>query len=147
MGEVEVKLAETEAELEGAINVRMQVFVVEQQIPAEAELDAADATATHAVALHLGQIIGAGRLVIEAGESGQIGRIGRMAVDRAWRRRGAGTQILRFLEEEARNRGVNHCVLHAQEYVKGFYAGLGYQERGAVFLEVEIPHIEMWKEL
>lgn len=150
MGEVEVKLAETEAELEGAINVRMQVFVVEQQIPAELELDAADATAAHAVALHRGRIIGAGRLVIEDGEPGQAGgagRIGRMAVDRAWRRRGVGRQILRFLEGEARRRGLNHCVLHAQEYVKGFYAGLGYQERGAVFLEVEIPHIEMWKEL
>ena len=51
MDDIFVKLVETEAELEGAISVRMRVFVVEQQIPAEVELDEADATATHAVAL------------------------------------------------------------------------------------------------
>ena len=39
MDDVVVKLVETEAELEGAINVRMRVFVVEQQIPPEEELD------------------------------------------------------------------------------------------------------------
>jgi predicted GNAT family N-acyltransferase len=38
-------------------------------------------------------------------------------------------------------------VLHAQEYVKSFYASHGYVEHGEVFLEVNIPHIEMRKEL
>ena len=153
VAEIEVKLVETEAELEGAINVRMRVFVVEQQIPAEVELDEADATATHAVALHQGEVIGTGRLVIEEGEAGsdgpvgRIGRIGRMAVDQTWRRQGVGGQILQFLEGEAHAQGLTHCILHAQEYVKNFYAGLGYQERGEVFLEENIPHIEMWKGL
>ena len=152
-----VKLVETEAELAGAINVRMRVFVSEQSIPAEVELDEADATATHAVALHQGEVVGTGRLVVDAGEvaAGEVGdsepapagRIGRMAVDQPWRRQGVGGQILRFLEGEARRQGLPQCVLHAQEYVKDFYAGEGYQERGEVFLEVDIPHIEMWKEL
>ena len=150
MDDVVVKLVETEAELEGAINVRMRVFVVEQQIPAEVELDEADATATHAVALYQGEVIGTGRLVIEDGEAGSggpVGRIGRMAVDQTWRRQGVGGQILQFLEGEARARGLTRCILHAQEYVKDFYAGAGYQEQGSVFLEADIPHIEMWKEL
>ena len=150
--DIVVKLVETEAELAGAINVRMRVFVSEQSIPAEVELDEADATATHAVALHQGEVVGTGRLVIDAsevaaGESAPAGRIGRMAVDQTWRRQGVGGQILRFLEGEARRQGLPQCVLHAQEYVKDFYAGEGYQERGEVFLEVDIPHIEMWKEL
>ena len=150
MADIAVKLVETEAELEGAINVRMRVFVVEQQIPAEVELDEADATATHAVALRQGEVIGTGRLVIEDGEAGSgepVGRIGRMAVDQAWRRQGVGGQILQFLEGEAHAQGLTRCILHAQEYVKNFYAGLGYQERGEVFLEEGIPHIEMWKGL
>ena len=155
--DIVVKLVETEAELAGAINVRMRVFVSEQSIPAEVELDQADATATHAVALHQGEVVGTGRLVVEdgavaagevaAGEPAPAGRIGRMAVDQTWRRQGVGGQILRFLEGEARRQGLPQCVLHAQEYVKDFYAGEGYQERGEVFLEVDIPHIEMWKEL
>ena len=155
--DIVVKLVETEAELAGAINVRMRVFVSEQSIPAEVELDEADADATHAVALHQGEVVGTGRLVVDAGgvAAGEVGagspapagRIGRMAVDQPWRRQGVGGQILRFLEGEARRQGLPQCVLHAQEYVKDFYAGEGYQERGEVFLEVDIPHIEMWKEL
>ena len=143
----EVKLVETEAELEGAINVRMRVFVVEQQIPAEEELDDADATATHAIALSQGRVVGTGRMLVsEEDESGTC-RIGRMAVDREWRRHGVGGKILECLEGEARVQGMASCLLHAQEYVKDFYAGHGYRERGDVFLEVDIPHVEMVKDL
>ena len=139
-----VKLVETEAELEGAIGVRMRVFVVEQQIPPEEELDQADAAATHAIALHQGKVIGTGRLVYLADSTVKIGR---MAVDQPFRRRGVGGLILEYLENEARSQGLGRCVLHAQEYVKGFYASHGYQEHGEVFLEANIPHVEMRKEL
>ena len=147
MNQIEVKLVETEAELEGAINVRMRVFVVEQQIPPEEELDEADATATHAIALHGGQIVGTGRMLLVDGDNEGACRIGRMAVDREWRRHGVGGQILVFLEEQARRKGLTHCLLHAQEYVKAFYTGHGYVERGDVFMEAGIPHVEMVKEL
>ena len=43
--------------------------------------------------------------------------------------------------------GLHHCMLHSQEYVRGFYAAHGYQEHGDTFLEVDIPHVEMRKEL
>jgi predicted GNAT family N-acyltransferase len=141
---VTVKLAENEEELEGAIAVRMRVFVAEQSIPPEEELDEADATATHAVALYQGQVVGTGRLVRRDDTTAQIGR---MAVDQPFRRRGIGGRILERLEEEARNQGMSHCVLHAQQYVKIFYAAYGYEEHGDVFLEVNIPHIEMRKDL
>jgi len=144
MDGIVVKLVETEAEMEAAMGVRFRVFVAEQAVPAEEELDDADATASHAVAICQGQVVGTGRLVQQDDGDAQIGR---MAVDQTWRRRGIGDQILRFLEEEARAQGLRRCVLHAQEYVKGFYAAHGYQEHGETFLEVNIPHIEMRKEL
>lgn len=144
MDGLSIKTVETEEELEGAISVRMRVFVVEQQIPAEEELDQYDATATHAIGLHQGRVIATGRLVYQDDATVQIGR---MAVDEPFRRRGVGSQVLGYLEREARVRGLRRCVLHAQEYVKDFYAAHGYQEHGDVFLEVNIPHIEMWKEL
>lgn len=139
-----VKLAESEWELEGAIAVRMRVFVAEQSIPPEEELDEADATATHAVALCQGKVVGTGRLVYPGNATAQIGR---MAVEPPFRRRGIGGQILECLEQEARARRISRCILHAQEYVKTFYAAHGYKEHGDVFLEVSIPHIEMRKEL
>jgi len=144
LDDVTVKLVETQAELEGAITVRMQVFVAEQAIPAEEELDDADATATHAVALHQGRIIGTGRLVLHDPETVKIGR---MAVNADWRRQGIGGLILQHLELEARARGIRTALLHAQEYVKDFYAAHGYQQYGEVFLEVDIPHVEMRKRL
>ena len=139
-----VKLVETESELEGAIAVRFRVFVSEQSIPPEEELDDADAVATHAAAVYQGQVVGTGRLVHREDGTGQVGR---MAVDQHWRRHGVGGRILQFLEETARSRGINRCILHAQEYVKGFYADRGYQEYGDTFLEANIPHVEMSKEL
>ena len=139
-----VKLVENEDEFEGAIAVRFRVFVAEQAIPPEEELDEDDATAVHAVALVHRQVVGTGRLVSRDDGDGQVGR---MAVDRPRRQQGVGGRILIFLEDEARSLGMARCVLHAQEYVKGFYAARGYQEYGESFLEVNIPHVEMHKEL
>ena len=141
MDPVSVKLVATEADLEAAIAVRFRVFVDEQSIPAEEELDADDAAATHAIAVENGQAIGAGRFVIRDGAA----VIGRLAVDLPHRRRGIGAMLLRFLEAEAAAQGAAEYTLHAQEYVKSFYAARGYVEYGDVFLEVGIPHIEMRK--
>ena len=150
MSDLTVKLATTAAERQGAVNLRMQVFVVEQGVPAEVEVDEhdADPAAIHAVALHQGQVIATGRLVVEQDSAGQpIGRIGRMAVAVQWRRQGIGRQILQRLEQEARALGLPRCLLHAQEHARNFYANLGYQAQGEVFLEVDIPHIAMTREL
>ena len=139
-----IKLVDNESELEAAIAVRFRVFVDEQSIPPEEELDEADATATHAIALSQDTVVGTGRVVW--GDDGSA-HIGRMAVDAAWRRKGVGGEILKFLEESARKQGLTRSVLHAQEYVKSFYAGHGYQQYGDTFLEVDIPHVEMRKNL
>ena len=73
-------------------------------------------------------------------------RIGRMAVDIEYRRKGIGGRLLRFLEDEATAQGVTTYILNAQVYVKDFYAAHGYTERGEEFLEADIVHILMRKE-
>ena len=107
-------------------------------------MDQADANATHAIALHQNRVVGTGRLLRQDADTAVIGR---MAVDQEWRRRGIGGLILEHLEEVARSQGMSRSVLNAQEYVKEFYASHGYVEHGDVFLEVEITHIEMRKDL
>ncbi|NQW24362.1 MAG: GNAT family N-acetyltransferase [SAR202 cluster bacterium] len=143
-----IKLVETEEEMEGALGVRFRVFVAEQQVPAEEELDEFDVSATHAIAIITqngeGQVIGTGRVMYRDEDS--AARIGRMAVDAEWRHHGIGGQILKFLEEESSTQGVNTYVLNAQEYIKSFYAAHGYEERGLPFMEANIPHILMRKE-
>ena len=142
MREINVKLVETEEDMEAAVGIRFRVFVDEQAVPPEIELDEYDAVATHAIAMEGALAIGTGRAIVADG----VARIGRMAVDQPHRRRGVGGQILRFLEEETREQGAREFVLHAQEYVKAFYAGHGYEEHGEVFMEAGIPHIEMRKD-
>ena len=144
MDGVVVKLVESEPELDSAMQVRFRVFVSEQGVPPEEELDEADAAAIHAIALFNGQVVGTGRLLLDDGDQA---RIGRMAVDLDRRRQGIGGQILVFLEETARAEGAQRVTLHAQEYVKSFYAAHGYREHGSSFLEANIPHVEMRKDL
>jgi predicted GNAT family N-acyltransferase len=145
--DVTIKLVETPAELEGAFSLRIRVFVGEQGVPADIEVDEADTdpSTVHAVALHDGVIIGTGRLLPDVDGKGP--HIGRMAVEQDWRRGGVGGQVLHFLEEQGRALGFRQITLHAQEYVKSFYAGQGYREVGEMFLEVDISHREMVKEL
>ena len=144
MEEPTVKLVETDEEMEGALSVRFRVFVAEQNVPMDEELDEFDSSATHAIVLSQGEVVATGRVVY--GNEDSAARIGRMAVDMEWRRKGIGGRLLTFLEEEAAAQGVSTYILNAQEYVKDFYARHGYVERGETFLEANIVHILMRKE-
>lgn len=146
MSDVTIRLAQTEAERLQAYAIRVQVFVLEQRVPLSEEMDSEDPTAIHAIAYLGGIAVGTGRLVFSA-ESGGDARIGRMAVLRAWRRKGLGARILQALEDAAREKGASHIALHAQTYVKDFYAAHGYVPEGAPFLEVGIEHLLMRKSL
>ena len=95
----------------------------------------------HAVVYNrLDQALATGRLLVHAPG---VARIGRMAVLRPMRGTGLGADVLRTLMEAARQRGDREVLLHAQTSARGFYERLGFQPRGEVFYEVDIPHIEM----
>lgn len=117
--------------------VRTAVFIEEQQIPEAEEWDEDDAHADHALArTTAGEPIATGRLTSD-------GRIGRMAVVKAWRGQGVGMAILRHLIERAAARGMRHLKLHAQSYAIPFYAQAGFVPVGPEFTECEIPHRTM----
>ena len=147
---ITVKRVETEEEMEAAVGIRFRVFVDEQSVSPEIELDGYDALATHAIALAGGLAVGTGRVYLQSvvariGRQAVVSRIGRMAVDSSHRRGGVGGRILRFLEDEARAQGATEFLLHAQDYVKAFYAAHGYTEHGETFMEAGIRHVEMRK--
>lgn len=142
--ELAVAAADTPALREEAFALRHRVFVEEQAVPEELERDEHDASAFHAVALAGGRVVGTGRLVVQPGG---VGRVGRMAVDRALRRAGVGERILAALEERARADGLAEIELHAQCYVEAFYARAGYARDGAPFVEAGIDHVVMRKRL
>ena len=139
-----VRLSASEEDAAGLRALRFAVFVDEQGVPADEELDSDDDVAVHAVAVRGGVVVGTGRLVLA---SPLEARVGRMAVRATVRRQGVGGALLRFLEAEARSRGVERIVLHAQAYVRGFYDKHGYVAEGGPFTEAGIEHISMAKTL
>ena len=122
---------------EPAREVRESVFVDEQKVPREIELDEHDATSRHVVARDGdGTAIGTGRLLPD-------GHIGRMAVLADWRGKGVGRAMLERLMEEAAQRNMRHLALHSQTQAAGFYRRFGFVEEGPEFMEAGIPHRTM----
>ena len=120
-----------------ATAIRFEVFVDEQKVPAEIELDDMDAVCLHAVAYDdVGNAIGTGRLLPD-------GHIGRMAVRQPGRGTGVGGAILTLLMEKARERGDAAVVLNAQTVAAPFYARHGFVQQGEQFEEAGIAHVEM----
>ena len=125
--------------------LRTAVFVQEQGIAPEIEADALDATARHALLYNrLGVPVATGRLLQE---SPGVGRIGRMAVDRAVRGTQWGRQLLDALLDAASARGDREVQLHAQRSAEGFYRRAGFAVAGEPYEEAGIAHIVMARSL
>lgn len=119
------------------LEVRREVFVVEQGVPEEIEIDEHDPASIHFLARDAAGVpIGTARLLPE-------GRIGRMAVLALWRRSGVGRALLSAAMETARARGDSRLYLHAQVHSIPFYESLGFSVFGEEFDEADIPHREM----
>jgi predicted GNAT family N-acyltransferase len=125
------------------LRIRMEVFVAEQGVPPEMEVDDTDAGAYHVLARDAdGRPAGTGRLYADAADPATA-HIGRMAVRREARAGGCGAAIMRALMDEARRRGFSRVVLSAQTHAQGFYARFGFLPVGEVYPDCNIPHINM----
>lgn len=126
---------------EDAQRVRIEVFVIEQNVPIDLEWDEGDDVSTHAIAYdEQGQPVATGRLLPD-------GHIGRMAVIQPLRGQGLGKEVLQALLQQASKDGHKELLLHAQSYAIPFYAKQGFIVEGDEFLEADIPHRLMRKQL
>ena len=132
-----VEPASWDADFDDLRSVREQVFVVEQAVPREDEIDEQDPKSRHVIARDAdGRAIGTGRLT-------PAHAIGRVAVLVDWRGRGVGQAIMRVLLEQARALGYPAVELHSQAHAIPFYAALGFHAEGEPFIECGIPHQAM----
>lgn len=123
-----------------ATQIRFAVFVDEQGIARDEELDELDAVCVHAVVECEGLAAATGRLCPD-------GRIGRMAVLKSHRGRRLGSMVIDGLINEARRKDMRKVYLHAQCHALGFYARFGFSAHGPIFKEAGIDHREMRRSL
>ncbi len=129
-------------QFKAALTLRLEVFVAEQGVPREMEVDEYDAVATHLVAELDGVVVGTLRLL----RLGAQVKIGRVAVSCAWRRRGIGTRLMRQAMQFAEAAGAIDVVLDAQLDSMPFYEPLGFKAEGPVFDDAGIAHRRMrWR--
>jgi predicted GNAT family N-acyltransferase len=129
--------------MDAALAVRVRVFVEEQNVPAEEEVDAhdrSDASARHALIRDGTAAVAAGRYYFAGAGTAQVGR---MAVLPAYRGRRIGRQLLDALVEDARRRGCTRIALNAQDHAVAFYAKAGFAPCGETLVECDIVHQPM----
>ncbi|MEC9071499.1 MAG: GNAT family N-acetyltransferase [Myxococcota bacterium] len=132
------------AERDAAYALRFRVFVDEQKVPEDEELDDIDEVAWHVVLLtDDGRAIATGRAIMR----GDIGKMQRIAVDADCRGLGLGRVVMDRLEDWARDQGATIARLEGQVQAIPFYEKLGYVPYGEVYMDCDIPHRWMDKEL
>ena len=126
------------------MDLRIRVFVGEQGVDAEEELDELDAESLQIVGFDEKGVIATCRLRDLGGGEWKLER---MVVDRRVRRCGVGGRLLAGAERQAGERGATEMVLNAQRRAEPFYAANGYVPEGESFMEAGIEHVSMRKAL
>ncbi len=123
-----------------ALAIRTAVFVKEQHVAPEREVDADEAKATYFVAYDNGLAVATARLLPE--DYGY--HVQRVAVAAPYRHHGVGKLLLEHLADFAEAHGARELRLGAQVHALGFYKALGYELTARPeFLDAGIRHREM----
>lgn len=122
-----------------ALELRHKVFVIEQGVPEDLEIDEDDPTATHFVAIHEGEIAGTLRVVFKP----EHVKICRVAICRERRGLGIARYMMIFAIDYCKALGVDRFYLAAQVDKLGFYEKLGFVPFGPQFMDAGIPHMAM----
>lgn len=143
--EIQVRWANGVADVQGAVAVREQVFCREQGVPREQELDGRDEQAQHVVALAPGsdRVIATLRLLCE----GQRAKVGRVAVQRPWRRLGIASRMLALALAGAQQGGCTQARLAAQLEAIALYERAGFVIESDEFQDAGIAHVWMGRPL
>jgi predicted GNAT family N-acyltransferase len=140
---LKVKIVENQSELNDAYSVRKTVFIHEQNVPAEEEIDQHEDEATHFVMYKDGSPVGAGRFRV----FDHYGKVERICVLKEMRKSGAGKAIMEEIEKFASTQGLHKLKLNAQTHAIPFYSGLGYEVISEEFMDAGIPHKTMVKQI
>ena len=146
--QLEIRAVATQSDMDDALSVRRAVFINEQQVSEDEEIDQHDrdggwlGDVVQMTGYIDGKPVVTGRLMTESAPEADA-HIGRVAVLKELRGKGYGKQLMLALHDEGRKRGFRRLRLGAQLHAIPFYESLGYMASGDVFLDAGIEHRRM----
>lgn len=143
MSELSLRIATSEEDILKVLVVRGIVFIEEQKVDWEGEIDEFEKTATHILGEVGGQPVATGRL--RHLDDGWV-KVERIAVRPRWRGEGYAKEIVAFMLDHALAKGAKKFKMHAQVYLEEFYKEFGFRREGGIFDECGIDHIYMVRE-
>lgn len=139
---MKVMKVNNDTQLKDAFKIRVEVFVDEQNVPPEEELDEFEEVATHFVVYDDEDMpIGAGRIRFFEG----FGKVERICIAKAYRSKGLGAILMEAIENEGQKQGYTSFKLNSQVQAIPFYEKRGYKVCSGEFLDAGIPHVTMKK--
>jgi predicted GNAT family N-acyltransferase len=144
-GEITIRWSTGPEDVRAALAIRDRVFCGEQGVPRSEEVDELDDVALHLVAIEPAgeRPIATLRVLLADGTA----KVGRVAVERDWRRRGVASRMLDMALAAARERGCREARLAAQMQATGLYERAGFSVESDPFEEAGIAHVWMGRSL
>lgn len=139
---VDVQKTNSKDQIQFALDIRYQVFVIGQNVPKEEEFDAFEKESFHYLASIDGAPCGAARWRFT--ENGV--KLERFAVLEKYRGMGVGSALVeRVLDDIGKNSSSKNkqLYLHAQLGAIKLYSNFGFKKIGSLFQECEIDHYKM----
>jgi predicted GNAT family N-acyltransferase len=137
MSEYSIQLADWSKDSQRLTALRHEVFVEEQKVPIEIEIDEMDSQCLHIKAcLDDGQIIGTARLLPDH-------YVGRMCVAKDYRHQGIAGAMLEFIIQHAKDQNIKSLHLNAQISALPLYEKFGFVANSDIFIEAGIQHRHM----
>lgn len=132
----------TNVELFEYFKLRQAVFIVEQTCPYP-DIDDTDKLAHHLLAFN-GDTLKACARIIPSNVTYEFPSIGRIAIAESGRGTGLGRELVERSIALTRSLFPNKTIkIGAQQYLEGFYQSFGFTTISEMYLEDNIPHIDM----
>lgn len=139
-----IKMVKTEDDIENAFKIRKCVFIEEQKIPENIEIDQFEKQSDHFLILDDKNPIGTARVRYLDNKTAKIER---MAILKENRNKGAGSVLFKYILEFLKEKEISIVTINAQLHARDFYCKFDFNQVGDVFEEAGIKHIKMEREL
>ena len=137
---IDIKFTQNDREMLSCLSLRRTVFIEEQNVPENEEVDGDDPNCDHILLTISDDPVGAARLKYYD----NFVKVQRVCVLKNYRGQGIGSNIINFIIKHIEKNDIRNSVrLGSQIHALEFYKGLGFVEFGEEYLDAGILHKDM----